>query len=112
VAAVAPATAEPEKPKEPEIPPDHYRVEFVKEGVVLAVHKNTNILAAGEEAGMELPSSCKAGSCDTCSARWEGTPADQSAGSALSAEQQKTFVLTCIARPKGPIKIWSDERPK
>ena len=79
---------------------------------MLAVHKNSNILAAGEEAGMELPSSCKAGSCDTCSARFEGTPPDQSAGSALSAAQQKTFVLTCIARPKGPVKIWSDERPK
>ena len=100
------------KPVEPEIPPDHYRVEFVKEGVVVAVHKNNNLLAAGAEAGLDLPSSCKAGSCDTCSARWEGTAPDQSAGSALNADQQKTFVLTCIARPKGPVKIWSDERPK
>jgi FAD/FMN-containing dehydrogenase/Fe-S oxidoreductase/ferredoxin len=110
----APVVMQEEKkaPVEPEIPPDHYRVEFVKEGVVLAVHKNSNILEAGTEAGLELPSSCKAGSCDTCSARWEGTAPDQSAGSALSADQQKTFVLTCIARPKGPVKIWSDERPK
>ena len=110
-AAPVMATAEPAKPAEPEIPPDHYRVEFVKEGVVLAVHKNQNLLAAGAEAGLDLPSSCKAGSCDTCSAKWEGTAPDQSAGSALSADAQKTYVLTCIARPKGPIKIWSDERP-
>jgi len=106
------ASAEPQKPVEPEIPPDHFRVEFVKEGVVVAVHKNQNILAAGADAGLDLPSSCKAGSCDTCSARYEGSPPDQSAGSALSADQQKTFVLTCIARPRGPVKIWSDERPK
>ncbi|MEA3199201.1 MAG: hypothetical protein QOE90_629 [Thermoplasmata archaeon] len=111
-AAPVASPAEPAKPAEPEIPPDHYRVEFVKEGVVLAVHKNQNLLAAGAEAGLDLPSSCKAGSCDTCSARWEGTAADQSAGSALSPDQQKKFVLTCIARPKGPIKLWSDERPK
>ena len=110
-AAPVAAPAEPQKPVEPEIPLDHYRVEFVKEGVILAVHKNQNILAAGAEAGLELPSSCKAGSCDTCSAKWEGTAPDQSAGSALSPAQQKTYVLTCIARPKGPVKIWSDERP-
>ncbi|HVL47537.1 MAG TPA: FAD-binding protein [Candidatus Thermoplasmatota archaeon] len=113
-AAAAPVAVVEEAPKapvEPVIPADHYRVEFVKEGVVLAVHKNQNILAAGEEAGLELPSSCKAGSCDTCSAKWEGTPADQSAGAALSADQQKTYVLTCIARPRGPVRIWSDERP-
>ncbi len=112
VAVVVAAPAVEEKPKEPEIPPDHYRVEFAKEGVVLAVHKNRNVLEAGEEAGLELPSSCRAGSCDTCCARWEGTAPDQSAGAALSAEQQKAFVLTCVARPKGPVTIWSDERPK
>ncbi|HEX2021532.1 MAG TPA: 2Fe-2S iron-sulfur cluster-binding protein, partial [Candidatus Thermoplasmatota archaeon] len=111
-AAPVAATAEPAKPAEPEIPPDHFRVEFVKEGVILAVHKNQNLLAAGADAGLDLPSSCKAGSCDTCSARWEGAAPDQSAGSALSPDQQKTFVLTCIARPRGPVKIWSDERPK
>jgi ferredoxin len=110
----APVAVQEEKkaPVEPEIPPDHYRVEFVKEATVLAVHKNQSILEAGTEAGLDLPSQCKAGTCDTCSARWEGTPPDQSAGSALTPEQQKTFVLTCIARPKGPVKIWSDERPK
>ena len=110
-AAAVVAPVEDKKPVEPEIPQDHFRVEFVKEGVVLAVHKNQNILAAGAEAGLDLPSSCKAGSCDTCSAKWQGTAPDQSAGSALSADQQKTYVLTCIARPKGPVKIWSDERP-
>ena len=102
---------EPKAPVEPVIGPDQYRVEFVKEGVVLAVGKNQSILDAGADAGLDLPSSCKAGSCDTCSAKWEGTAPDQSAGSALSPEQQKTFVLTCIARPRGPVKIWSDERP-
>ena len=112
MAAPVAASAEPQKPVEPEIPADHFRVEFVKEGVVLAVHKNQNLLQAGADAGLDLPSSCKAGSCDTCSARYEGPAPDQSAGSALNAEQQKTFVLTCIARPRGPVKIWSDERPK
>lgn len=113
--AAAPALAidvPAESPAEPEIPPDHFRVEFVKEKKIVAVHKNTNILDGAIEAGLELPFSCRAGSCDTCSARWEGTAPDQSAGVALTAEQQKTFVLTCIARPKGPVRIWADERPK
>ncbi|HUR69845.1 MAG TPA: FAD-binding protein [Candidatus Thermoplasmatota archaeon] len=113
MAMAAPVAAQaPSAPVEPVIGPDQFRVEFVKEGVVLAVGKNQNILEAGADAGLDLPSSCKAGSCDTCSARWEGAAPDQSAGSALNAEQQKTYVLTCIARPKGPVKIWSDERPK
>jgi ferredoxin len=110
VAAPAP-TMEEEKPAEPEIGPDQYRVEFVKEGVVLAVDKNQTILEAGEEADMDLPSSCRAGSCDTCCAKWEGTAPEQSAAEALSGDQQKQFVLTCIAKPKGPIKIWSEEKP-
>lgn len=105
------APAEPEAAAEPDIPPDHFRVEFVKEKKVVAVHKNANILDAALEAGLELPFSCRAGSCDTCSARWEGAAPDQSAGAALTAEQQKKFVLTCIARPKGPVKIWSEEKP-
>ncbi|MHB8585908.1 MAG: FAD-binding protein [Thermoplasmatota archaeon] len=109
--AVTVAPAVPEKPAEPEIPPDHFRVEFVKEGVVLAVHKNKTLLEAGEEAGLELPSSCRAGSCDTCSAKWEGTAADQSIGVALTADQQKKYVLTCIAKPRGAINLWSNERP-
>jgi ferredoxin len=110
VAVVEPA--EPEAEKEPEIPEGSFRVEYVKEKKVLAVDKNTSILDAALEAGLDLPYSCRAGSCDTCSARWEGTAADQSAGSALTPQQQATFVLTCIARPKGPIKLWTDERPK
>lgn len=110
--AAAPVVAEEKKaPVEPVIGPDQYRVEFVKEGVILAVSKNQTILDAGVDAGIDLPSSCKAGSCDTCSAKWEGTAPDQSAGAALTPAQQKTYVLTCIARPKGPVKIWSDERP-
>ncbi|HWG89282.1 MAG TPA: FAD-binding protein [Candidatus Thermoplasmatota archaeon] len=105
------AAAEPEVAAEPVIGPDQFRVEYVKEKRVLAVGKNQTILDAALEAGMELPYSCRAGSCDTCSAKWEGTAPDQSAGAALSAEQQKKFVLTCIARPKGPLKIWSEEKP-
>lgn len=111
MAAPVVKSAEDEKPKEPVIGEGQYRVEFVKEGVILAVGKNQTILEAGEAAGMELPSSCRAGSCDTCSARWEGAAADQSMGTALSADQQKKYVLTCIAKPRGPVKIWSDERP-
>ena len=84
-APAAVVVEEEQAPVEPEIGPDQFRVEFVKEGVILAVHKNQNILAAGADAGLDLPSSCKAGSCDTCSARWEGSPADQTAGSALVA---------------------------
>ncbi len=67
----------------------------------IEVAEDKYVLETAEEAGMELPFSCRQGVCSTCTTKLiEGT-VDQSEGSYLSEEQIAAgYVLICIAHPK------------
>ncbi len=89
-----------------------YTVEIQHRGntYTLDVPDDRPILEAALEAGIELPSSCKAGVCTTCAAQLLEGEVNQDDAMGVSPElQAEGYALLCVAYPRSNLKLVSDK---
>jgi ferredoxin len=91
-----------------------YKVRLLNEAqnldVTIECADDKFVLEAAEDNNIELPYSCRAGSCSTCLGKLVSGSVDQSDQSFLDEDQlANKLVLTCVAYPTSDCSILTHE---
>ena len=87
---------------------DLYHVTLLPEGRTFSVRSDESILDAALHLGINLPHSCKGGSCSSCRARVVNGSITYPFGSPAGItpeEEQQGFALLCEARPASNVRV-------
>jgi ferredoxin len=89
-----------------------YTVEIKHQGTThtISVPDDKTVLAAAQEAGLDLPFSCSAGVCTTCAALVTAGDVDQTDGMGVSPDlQAEGYALLCVAYPRSDLKVETEK---
>lgn len=83
-----------------------FPITFIYSGRTIDIDEGEYLLEAAEEAGIEMDSDCRNGSCGTCATIADGIVEWATDEHCLTEEQVESgLILSCICKIAGPLSV-------